>query len=220
MKKIYFFINLLLSNHSLLRTFQIIEFLNINIKNRSIEFGAQPNKQKNFSYLVKNRSDFDYSNLFNDKKNNIFYSDLTKKLRIKSNKYENVLLFNVLEHLTDYRKSFFEIKRILKKNGIFIGSTPFIYQVHGAPSDYFRFTKKFFENNLKKYKFKKVKVKNLGYGPFIACYSLLQAYLKYLPIISHIILFICFILDSFLQIFIKTKLKEIFPIGIFFSAKK
>ena len=46
---------------------------------------------------------------------NIFYSDLTKKLKIKSNKYNNILLFNVLEHLPEYRIALSQINRILKK---------------------------------------------------------------------------------------------------------
>ena len=51
---------------------------------------------------------------------------------------------NVLEHLPDLSIVFEEINRILKKKGNLIGSTPFIYQVHGAPFDYHRFTKDFF----------------------------------------------------------------------------
>jgi SAM-dependent methyltransferase len=220
MKKIYFFICLLFKNYSLLRIFQIMECLNIKLKNKSLEFGAQLDKEKNFSYFIKGNSNFDYTNLFNNKKMKIFYVDLTKKNKIKSNKYENVLLFNVLEHLDKYESTFSEIKRILKKNGNFIGSTPFLYQIHGAPKDYFRFSKQFYEKNFQKHKYKNIQIKNLGYGPFVSCYSLLQAYLKYLPIISQILLFFCFIIDTFLQIFIKTNLKEIFPIGIFFSVKK
>ena len=110
MNRINFFIKLLLKNQSLLRTFQIMECLDLRLKNKSIEFGAQLNYKKNFSYFTKGNSDFDYSNLFNNKKMDIFFSDLTKNLKIKSNKYENVLLFNVLEHLTDYQKPFLKLK--------------------------------------------------------------------------------------------------------------
>ena len=151
---------------------------------------------------------------------NIFYSDLTKKLKIPTKKYNNILLFNVLEHLPEYKFAFLEIYKILKKKGSLIGSTPFIYQIHAAPKDYFRFSKQFFELNLKKYKFKKVKVKSLGFGPFTASYSLLFPYLKYLPFFSQLCLLLAYILDSMIQIFVKTDLKEIFPVGYFFIAKK
>ena len=92
--------------------------------------------------------------------------------------------------------------------------------MHGAPNDYFRFTKNFFEEKLKKNKFKEIKIKNLGFGPSVASYSLLHSYLKYLPIFSDLLLLIAFIFDSIIQIFVKTQLKEIYPIGIMFIAKK
>ena len=65
-----------------------------------------------------------------------------------------------------------------------------------------------------------IKVQYLGNGPFTACYSLIYPYLRFLPIFSHLVLLICFMLDNILQIFIKTDLKKIFPIGIFFNAQK
>ena len=65
-----------------------------------------------------------------------------------------------------------------------------------------------------------VKIIPLGHGPFVASYSLIYPYIKFIPFFSQIILLIAYILDSFIQIFVKTKLNEIFPIGYFFIAKK
>ena len=214
------FLKLILKKNSLLRVLQIYECLNITLYGTSIEFGATDNKDKPFSNFVKGKSKFHYSNKISNKKLKVFYSDLTKKLSIPSKKYNNVLFFNILEHLPEYKLVFSEIYRIIKKGGNFIGSVPFIYQIHAAPNDYFRFSREFLESNLKKYKFKKVKVKSLGFGPFIASYSLLYPYLKYLPLLSQICLLLAYILDSFIQVFVKTDLKEIFPVGYFFIAKK
>ena len=219
----YFSLKLLkiyLKRHSLLRILQIKECLNIYLKGISIEFGAVKNRDKTFSNFFDGKSKFRYSNIKKFKNSNIIPLDLTKKLKVKSNKFDNVLLFNVLEHLSNHNKTFSEIFRILKKNGLLIGSTPFLYQVHGVPNDYFRFTKNFFEEKLKKNKFKEIKIKNLGFGPSVASYSLLHSYLKYLPIFSDLLLLIAFIFDSIIQIFVKTQLKEIYPIGIMFIAKK
>ena len=195
------FLKLILKKNTLLRVLQIYECFNIILYGTSIEFGATANKISN-------------------KKLKVFYSDLTKKLSIPSKKYNNVLFFNILEHLPEYKLVFSEIYRIIKKGGNFIWSVPFIYQIHAAPNDYFRFSREFLESNLKKYKFKKVKVKSLGFGPFIASYSLLYPYLRYLPFFSQICLLVAYILDGFIQIFVKTDLKEIFPLGYFFIAKK
>jgi len=213
-------LRLIFKKNSLLRVLQIYECTNIKLYGISLEFGAINNKNKTFSNFVMGESKFHYSNKFNNKKSNIFYSDLTKKLKISTNKYNNVLFFNVLEHLPEYETAFSEIYRIIKKKGNFIGSVPFIYQIHAAPKDYFRFSKHFFELNLKKYRFKHVKVKSLGFGPFIASYSLLYPYLKFLPFFSQLCLLVAYILDSVIQIFVKTDLKEIFPLGYFFIAKK
>ena len=213
-------LKLLITKNTLLRDLQINECNKFKVNGLSLEFGAIDRENKTFSNFIRGQSKFEYSNIKPNKKLNIFYSDLTKKLKIKSNKYNNILLFNVLEHLPEYRIALSQINRILKKKGKIIGSTPFIYQIHGAPKDYFRFTKDFFEFELKKQKFNNIKVQYLGNGPFTACYSLIYPYLRFLPIFSHLVLLICFMLDNILQIFIKTDLKEIFPIGIFFNAQK
>ena len=213
-------LKLLITKNTLLRDLQINECTKIKVNGLSLEFGAIDRKNKTFSNFIRGQSKFEYSNIKPNKKLNIFYSDLTKKLKIKSNKYNNILLFNVLEHLPEYRITLSQINRILKKKGKIIGSTPFIYQIHGAPKDYFRFTKEFFEFELKKQKFNNIKIQYLGNGPFTACYSLIYPYIRFLPIFSHLVLLICFMLDNILQIFIKTDLKEIFPIGIFFNAQK
>ena len=213
-------LKLLITKNTLLRDLQINECNKIKVNGVSLEFGAIDRKNKTFSNFIRGQSKFEYSNIKPNKKLNIFYSDLTKKLKIKSNKYNNVLLFNVLEHLPEYGIALSQINRILKKRGKIIGSTPFIYQIHDAPKDYFRFTREFFEFELKKQKFKNIKVQYLGNGPLTACYSLMYPYIRFLPIFSHLVLLICFMLDNILQIFIKTNLKEIFPIGIFFNAQK
>ena len=214
------FLKLILKKNTLLRVLQIYACFSIRLYGTSIEFGAIDNKDKTFSNFVKGKSKFYYSNKKSNKKLKVFYSDLTKKLNIPSKKYNNVLFFNILEHLPEYKLVFSEIYRIVKKGGFFVGSVPFIYQIHAAPNDYFRFSKQFLESNLKKYGFKKAKVKALGFGPFTASYSLLYPYLKYLPLLSQISLLLAYILDSLIQFFVKTDLKEIFPLGYFFIAKK
>ncbi len=220
MKKLFKIIILLLKNYSPLRIYQIIECNNFILNGKSLEFGASVNFKKNFSNFFRGKSKFNYSNLNNFQSKKIIPIDLTKKFKIKSNKYNNILVFNVFEHINDQTIAFKEINRILRKNGNFFASTPFLYQVHGAPQDYFRFTKNFFSEKLKKNGFRKIKIKCLGYGPFVACFSIIFSYIKYLPLITHIILLICYLIDFILQLFVKTKLNEIYPIGIFFVAKK
>jgi len=219
MKKLFKIIILLFKKYSPLRIYQIIECENYFLRGQSLEFGASVNFKKNFSFFVKGNSKFHYSNLDNFKSKKIIKLDLSKKLKIKSKTYDNILILNVLEHMNNHSLTFKEIKRIIKKNGNLFISTPFLYQVHGAPQDYFRFTKDYFFEKLKNNGFKKIKIKCLGYGPFVASFSIIHSYIKYLPLINHIILLMCYLLDFILQLFVKTKLNEIYPIGIFVVAK-
>ena len=213
---IFFFV---LKKYSLLRIFQIIEIKKIIIKGKCLEFGAYQNFRKNFLYVANKKKIKIYlTNLTKSKK--IISSDLKKKLKFKSNFFDNILIFNVLEHLDKYDLAFKELRRILKKGGLLIGSTPFLYQVHGAPDDYFRFTKTFFEKKFSINGYKIVVLKCLGQGPFLASFSLIYSYIKFIPILSHLVLIICSTLDFIIQIFVKTNLKEIYPVGIFFIVKK
>jgi SAM-dependent methyltransferase len=60
--------------------------------------------------------------------------------KIKSASFDYILCTQVLEHLKDPHQAFKEFKRILKPNGQLFLTTNFIYQIHMAPHDYFRFT--------------------------------------------------------------------------------
>jgi len=214
------FLKFILTNNTLLRVLQIYKCLNINLDGLTLEFGAINNKNKTFSNFFRGYRKLHCTNIVPNKKLNIFHSDLTKKLKISNNQYKNIIIFNVLEHLPKYDLAFSETYRILKKGGRLVGSVPFLYQIHGAPNDYHRFTKESLNYNLTNNKFKKIKIIALGHGPFVASYTLIFPYIKFIPFFSQIILLTAYILDSFIQIFVKTKLNEIFPIGYFFIAKK
>jgi SAM-dependent methyltransferase len=51
-----------------------------------------------------------------------------------------VVCTEVLEHLATPALCVDEIWRVLKPGGGFIGSAPFVFPVHGDPSDYYRYT--------------------------------------------------------------------------------
>ena len=107
------FLKLIFKKNTLLRVLQIYECSSISLYGTSIEFGAIDNKDKTFSNFVKGKSKFHYSNKISNQKLKVFCSDLTKKLSIPSKKYNNVLFFNVLEHLPEYKLVFSEIFRII-----------------------------------------------------------------------------------------------------------
>ncbi len=62
-------------------------------------------------------------------------------LKIQDNSMDTVFCTQVLEHVYDHKKAFFEISRVLKPNGYIIGSLPMTWPHHEEPYDFFRFTK-------------------------------------------------------------------------------
>ena len=57
-------------------------------------------------------------------------------------------------------------------------------------------------------------------GPFLASFSLLRGYLKFLPIIYHILITLMILLDKILFFFMKQDPIIIYPIGYVFSGVK
>ena len=212
------YFNLLFSNNSILRCLQIDEFRKFSFRGDCIEFGANKKINRNFLQYNSKKYKITYSNLIN-KNNNFLSLNLEKKIKHKK-KYDNVVIFNVLEHLANLDTPIENIYNLLKKRGRVIGSTPFIYRIHGAPKDYSRYTKDYLKKILKEKKFKQIEIYELGIGPFLASFSLLRGYLKFVPIVYQTLLFLVIITDKILNIFMKTNPKTIYPIGYVFSAVK
>jgi SAM-dependent methyltransferase len=61
-------------------------------------------------------------------------------LPFKSESFDTVVSFEVMEHVSEPQKMIAEANRVLVKGGNAIFSTPFMWGVHEAPNDYYRFT--------------------------------------------------------------------------------
>ena len=65
----------------------------------------------------------------------------THYLPLIDESFDVVLCTEVLEHLKEPQKAIDDMRRVLKKGGKLILTTPFIFPLHDTPSDYFRYTK-------------------------------------------------------------------------------
>jgi SAM-dependent methyltransferase len=205
--------------NSICRILQCWEIKKYSFKRKKVlEIGGSPGSKNIFFTFLKNNLDCEI--FYADKyKKNTIKIDLEKKNNFKK-KFDNILVFNVIEHIFDTENSIKEMDAFLNKGGQLIGSTPFMYRIHYAPKDYLRFTHQYLEKILMK-RFKYVKVKSLGFGPFVACYSLLFDFIKIIPFIPNIILTISIFLDFILSLFFKkNKLNTLYPIALFFYCKK
>ena len=210
------YFNLIFSNRSILRIFQLEIFKKFKINGDIIEFGASDEIEKNFCNSKLKNCKISYSNI-NSSNKDFVNIDLQKKILIEL-KYDYIIVFNVLEHLLDPNLALRNLSKICKKNGKIIGSTPFLFRVHGAPKDYSRFTKDHLIELLKSSNFKDIEIIELGTGPFLACISLLRSYLKYIPIFYQLLVLFALVFDKLIKLFIKTDPKKIYPIGYVFFA--
>lgn len=67
-------------------------------------------------------------------------ADLNEPLPIESEVADTVFSISVMEHLCNPQVFLDEAHRILKPGGSIVLQVPFMWQVHEAPHDYFRFT--------------------------------------------------------------------------------
>ena len=210
------YFNLIFSNKSILRIFQLEIFKKFKFEGEIIEFGASEMVNKKLFNSISKNCRITYSNI-NPSNKEYLNIDLQKKISLEI-KYDCIVIFNVLEHLLDPNLALRNLSTICKKNGIIIGSTPFLFRVHGAPKDYSRFTKDHLIELLKSNNFKNIEIIELGTGPFLACISLLRSYLKHLPIFYQLLVLFALVFDKLIKLFIKTDPKKIYPIGYIFLA--
>ena len=86
---------------------------------------------------------------------------------LPSESFDLVLCTEVLEHSKYPESILTEIHRVLKPDGKLMLTTPFIYPIHGAPSDYRRFTPHFYQDKFNGFEFNVLKLSG-GFGSTIA----------------------------------------------------
>lgn len=77
--------------------------------------------------------------------------------QIESNSFEAVLCTEVLEHLHSPATAIAEFYRILQPGGMLLLSTRFIFPIHDAPGDYYRYTKYGLQHLLQDFQIKEIR---------------------------------------------------------------
>lgn len=182
-----------------------------------LDIGAGKERSSYFRFLrLASEHKITSIDITNERKPDII-ADLEKGFPVEDNKFDYVMCFNLLEHIYDYQKVVNECFRVLKSGGVLLGAVPFIMHYHADPNDYFRYTHQALEKIFQTAGFSEIKIKSLGYGPFIAGFSqieyLLPGFIK-IFIIPFLIL-----LDKIL-IKIKKHYRKSYALGYSFEAKK
>lgn len=84
------------------------------------------------------------------------------KMPLADHSYSTVLATEVLEHCPDPEIILKEIFRVLKPEGVFFFTVPFLWNLHEVPNDEYRYTPFALERLLRKAGFNEIKVKATG----------------------------------------------------------
>ncbi|MBR9909047.1 MAG: class I SAM-dependent methyltransferase [Gammaproteobacteria bacterium] len=68
-------------------------------------------------------------------------ADITAMPELGSAEYDCVFLMEVLEHVREPDKALAEIRRVMRDDGVLLLSSPFIFEAHDLPHDYYRYTR-------------------------------------------------------------------------------
>lgn len=79
-------------------------------------------------------------------------ADVCSMEMFEDSSIDAVFMMEVLEHVKEPKAALLEIQRVLKPGGKLIMSTPFIFPIHDAPYDFYRFTRYGLDYMLKDYK--------------------------------------------------------------------
>jgi SAM-dependent methyltransferase len=155
-------------------------------------------------------------NYSHDNKKNLIKMNLEEKLLIENSSYDTIILFNVIEHIENYKQLIGEINRILKNSGKLELFVPFLFRYHEDPKDYVRLTHYYLKKILEKNNFK-VQLTLIGSGPFTVCMEIISKYLFFTAIKT-----VFFILFTYLDKLIFIIKKKIFVhyLGIHCSCSK
>ena len=149
--------SLIFKKYSILRIMQISEIRKLRLKGSVLDVGSKKSISNVTNYL-NTEEKINYADKFAKDPNDLTM-DLEEIIETKDKVYKNVLLFNVLEHVFNFKNCLKNCYLILDNNGFFCGSTPFFYRIHGSPNDYFRYTEQSLIKVLEETGFKNTKVK-------------------------------------------------------------
>lgn len=131
--------------------------------------------------------------------------------------FDNVLVFNVLEHIFNYNFLVGEMERVLSQGGNITGFVPFLVNYHPDPHDYFRYTKESLRNILEANGFHNVMVKEIGRGPFAVNYNNI---VLSLPLFVRVFLFPFYYVADSVLLTLRPQIRVRYPLGYLFVAQK
>ena len=167
---------LVYKNKSPLRIFHNFFLKSVAIEGKTIDLGSG-NHSSYYKFLNLKDAKIYSADQHIQNKDNHYLIDLEKKLDLSNEDFDTVILFNVIEHIENYKLLLSEINRILKKNGKLELFVPFMFRYHEDPKDIFRPTHYYIASLLEKAGFE-VNTFLVGVGPIKIISEIILKYLK------------------------------------------
>jgi ubiquinone/menaquinone biosynthesis C-methylase UbiE len=150
--------------------------------------------------------------------------NLNEALPFKDSMFDTIIISEVLEHVANPEMLWYEMSRVLKSGGVIILSVPFLYKIHEAPFDYFRYTEFALRNFAIKNKLQVLELKPFGGLPEVLADIFGRQFIK-IPILGK---FFCIVSQKLCWIFIQTRMGRriskktsvTYPLGYFMIAEK
>lgn len=109
--------------------------------------------------------------------------NLNEPLPCPDARFDSLLVSDVLEHLPHPRRLAGELHRILRKDGIVLFNTPFLYGIHEAPYDFYRYTEFALRDIMQEAGFQVVHLVPFGSGIHALC-DLSTKQLRAIPVLG------------------------------------
>jgi SAM-dependent methyltransferase len=153
-----------------------------------------------------------------------FECNMNEPLPLGTAEFDTIIISEVLEHIAHPEILWPEMARILKQNGKILLSVPFLYKIHEAPYDYYRYTEFCLRNLASKNGFKTIELKAFGGLPEVFTDILAKKFLG-IPVLGSIS---SRFIQAACRVFLRSKVgqkisqqtgKE-FPLGYFMIVEK
>lgn len=203
--------------YSLARAYENDYVRNLSIVGSGIDLGAKSKDAKYYEYFDMSAvTKLDFVDYYRGG-HGVIKMDLETPFNIESETYDFVLMFNVMEHIYNYRNLIDETVRILKPRGKLHGFVPFMWRYHPDPNDYFRFSEQALKNIISREGLSEITVIPICYGPFKVAATVIGSALNF-KALKICIYFMAIYLDKVFMRF--SSGAPLYPAAYYFSATK
>lgn len=157
-----------MARFSALRLAEDKAFTALSLTGSILDIGGS--RRANYPKLIGGSHTFTFANISGAYDPDLIF-DAEEIWPVEEGSYDAVVMNNVLEHLYRPHNALVGAYRAIKSGGMFVAATPFLYRVHGAPDDYFRYTRSALNAMLRDKGFVNIDIQVLGTGPFSVAYD-------------------------------------------------